>query len=452
MQHFDLIVIGGGSGLNIVDEAAKLGLKVALVEKGPMGGTCLNRGCIPSKILIHSADVVECVKNAPKFGIFPKGYSVDFKKIISRVSRIVDSEAQAIEEQIRKDPNVTLFKTEAHFVGNKKLKAGNKIITGDKIIIFAGTRPLVPPIEGLHDSGFLTSKEALRLKKLPKSLTIIGGGYIAAELAHFFGSLGTKINIIQRNDMLVPNEDHEVACVFTEAFRKRFNVILGYNAEKVQKKGETFVVTASSGKTKKSLKSEQLLLAVGRVPNSDVLKVDKTGLKVNHRGYIVTDDYMETTAKNVWAGGDIAGKYLFKHSANVEAQCIFDNAFGREKKKPDYEPMPHSIFSSPQIAGVGAREQDLKKGTYAVGKYSYISTGMGTAMQENTGFAKFFVEKESRRILGCHIIGPQASTLIHEVVVAMRCGRGTIDNILKPVHVHPALSEVVQRAARNVSF
>ena len=452
MGHFDVIVIGGGSGLNIVDEAAKLGLKVALIEKGPMGGTCLNRGCIPSKILIHSADVVETVKNARKFGIISKGHSVNFESIISRVSGTVDSEAEAIEEQIRKERNVTLFKTEARFLGDKKLKVGQKIITGDKIIIFAGTRPFVPPIEGLHGSGFLTSKEALRLKKLPKSLTIIGGGYIAAELAHFFGAMGTKINIIQRNDLLVPNEDQEVACVFTKAFRKRFNVLLEYNAEKVEKKGETFVVTASSGKMKKSVRSEQLLLAVGRTPNSDILQVDKAGVKVNPRGYIVTDEYMETTVQNVWAGGDIAGKYLFKHSANLEAKCIFENAFGREKKKPDYEPMPHSIFSSPQIAGVGAREQDLKKGNYVIGKYNYISTGMGTAMQEHIGFAKFFVEKESRKILGCHIIGPQASTLIHEVVVAMKCGRGTIDNILKSVHVHPALSEVVQRAARNASL
>ena len=452
MEKFDLIVIGGGSGLNIVDEAAKLGLKVALVEKGPMGGTCLNRGCIPSKMLIHSADVVETIKNASKFGISQKGYDVDFPRIISRVSGIVDSESKAIEDHIRKDRNITLFKTEAKFVGTKKLKVGQKTITGNKIVIFGGTRPLVPPIPGLHGSGFLTSTEALRLKKLPKTLTIIGGGYIAAELAHFFGSMGTKVTIIQRNDVLVPNADQEIACAFTEIFKKRFNVLLGYNAEKVQKKGEAFVVTASSGNTKKTVRSDQLLLAVGRVPNSDILDVDKTGLKVNRRGYIITDDYMETTVRNVWAGGDIAGKYLFKHSANIEAQCIFDNAFSKTKKKPDCEPMPHSVFSSPQIAGVGAREQDLKKGAYAVGKYSYIGTGMGTAMQEQNGFAKFYVERTSRRILGCHIMGPQASTLIHEVVVAMKCGRGTLDNILKTVHVHPALSEVVQRAARSVSF
>ncbi|MBS3132791.1 dihydrolipoyl dehydrogenase [Candidatus Woesearchaeota archaeon] len=450
MEEFDVIVVGAGSGLTIVDGAASRGLRVALVEKGPMGGTCLNRGCIPSKMLIHSADVAETVRNAWNFGINPKGYAVDFKKIVSRVSKVIDADASGIEEGIREERNTTLFKTEGRFVGKKTIKAGSTTMTADKIFIMAGTRPSVPAIEGLEDVDYITSREALRLKKLPKALTIIGGGYIAAELAHFFGSLGSKVTILQQDQLLVPNEDSEIAEAFTDAFRKRFNILLGYTAEKVGKKNGKYVVTASHGKLQRKISSDQLLVAVGRVPNSDILEVGNGGIKVNDKGYIVTNDYLETTAKDIWAGGDIAGKYLFKHSANLEAQYMYHNAFSREKIKVDYEPMPHAIFSSPQIAGVGLRERDLKKGAYGVGRYRYSDTGMGAALQDKNGFVKILVDRQ-RKILGCHIIGTDASALIQEVAVAMKAG-GDLGYLTGTVHIHPALPEVVQRAAGNVVF
>ena len=212
MEHFDVIVIGAGSGLNISAATSNnLGLKTAIVEKGPMGGTCLNRGCIPSKMVIHAADVAETIDKAKVFGINPKGYTVDFRKVTERASKMVDKDARSIEAAIRANKKMTLFKTEGKFVGYKTLQVGNKKIKGDKIIIAAGTRPFIPPVEGLKEVDYMTSTEALRLTKQPKSLTIIGGGYIAAELAHFYGALGTKINIIQRRGVLIPNEDEEVA-------------------------------------------------------------------------------------------------------------------------------------------------------------------------------------------------------------------------------------------------
>ena len=451
MEAFDVIVVGGGSGLTLAHEASERDLKVALVEPGPMGGTCLNRGCIPSKMLIHSADVAETVKSSEKFGIKARLASVDFAGITGRVSRTVDRDAREIEEGIREDRNVTLFKTEGRFVGKRRMKAGSGTISGERVFIMAGTRPLVPPIPGLEGSGFLTSREALRLKKQPKVITIIGGGYIAAELAHFFGSLGTKVNILQRDRLLVNREDPEIADTFTRIFSRKHNVMLGYTAEKVEKKSGKYTVTASSGNSKKRVTSDQLLLAVGRVPNSDVLEVARAGIKTDKRGYIRTNDYLETTAKKVWAGGDIAGKYLFKHSANLEAQYMQNNAFHPSKKRRvNYFPMPHAIFSSPQIAGVGATEAELKPGTYEVGKYEYRHTGMGAALRDSSGFAKILVEKGTRKILGCHIIGPEASTMIHEAIIAMRTGRGTINNITGSIHVHPAMPEVLQRAATRL--
>src|SRR3989338_7718677 len=388
MQNFDLIVIGAGSGLNVSSAAANMGMKVAVVEKGPMGGTCLNRGCIPSKIIIHSADVAETIRKSKLFGINSKISSIDFKKITLRASNLVDKESREIEEAIIEDKNTTLFKTEAKFIGDRTLKVGKETIKGKRVVIAAGTRPSVPPIEGLKDIDFITSDEALRLKKQPKTMTILGGGYIAAELAHFYGSLGTRISIVQRGNFLIPNEDGEISRKFTEIFRKKYNVLTEFSATEVSKKGNKFIVVAEGKKSNKKIISDALLVAAGRIPNTDVLDVKKGNVETNEKGFIKTNEYLETTAKNIWALGDIVGKFLFKHSANLEAQYVYNNAILNKKIKVDYTAMPHAIFSSPQIAGVGLKEQDLKqkKIGYAVGRYDYINSGMGIALQDNDGF------------------------------------------------------------------
>ena len=454
MEHFDVIVIGAGSGLNISSATSSMGLKTAVVEKGPMGGTCLNRGCIPSKMIIHAADVAETIDKARVFGINPKGYTVDFRKVTERASKTVDKDAKNIEEAIRENKKTTLFKTEGKFVGYKTLQVGNKKIKGDKIIIAAGTRPTIPPIEGLQEVDFMTSTGALRETKQPKSLTIIGGGYISAELAHFYGALGTKINIIQRRNVLVPYEDEEIARKFTGIFKKKYNVLLNCNAVKVTKKGKKFVTTLEDKKgNRKNLVSEKLLVAAGRIPNTDILDVKKTNVKTDKKGYVKTNQYMETSAKNIWALGDIVGKFFFKHSANLEAEYAYYNAFGKEKRKIDYHAMPHAIFSSPQIAGVGMTEQEIKGKNidYVIGKYDYINSGMGIAIEDREGFVKILVDKKTRKILGCHIMGTDASTLIHEVIVAMK-SKQKVDLLRESVHVHPALSEVVQRAVNNIHW
>ena len=454
MRSFDLIVIGAGSGLNVSSAAAEIGMKVAVVEKGPMGGTCLNRGCIPSKIIIHSADVAEIISNSSLFGINSKISSIDFKKITSRASSLVDKDSKKIEVAITEDKNTTLFKKEAHFTGERTLKVGNETIKGEKIVIAAGTRPFVPEIEGLSEVDYITSDEALRLRKQPKTLTILGGGYIAAELAHFYGALGTKINIVQRNVLLVPNEDKEIAKKFTEIFREKYNVLTGFNATKVSKKKGKFIVAAESKKSKKKIVSAQLLVAVGRIPNTDILKVENANVQTDDKGFVKTNDYLETTAKNIWALGDIAGKFLFKHSANLESQYVYHNAVLNKKIKVDYSAMPHAVFSSPQIAGVGFKEEELlkaKKFNYVKGYYKYINSGMGLALQDNEGFVKIMADRKTRKILGCHIIGTGASTLIHEVIVAMK-NNLSADGIKNSIHVHPSLSEVVQRAVNNINW
>jgi len=452
VQEFNLIVIGSGSGLDVANAAAQQGLRVAIIEKGRMGGTCLNRGCIPSKLLIHSADVAETINTAKQFGINVGGFSIDFEKIVSRTNRIVDSDSDGIRQAFSETDNPKLFQHECRFVGEKTLSVGNETIKADKILIASGTRPAIPNIKGLEEEiGFLTSDEALRLKKQPRALTIIGGGYIAAELAHFFGSLGTKISIIQRRGVLVPNEDEEVAAKFTEVFSKKYNVYLGYNVESVSKDNAIFRVNANNSSGEKiKVDSDQLLVATGRTPNSDLLDLPKTGVKTDGRGFVKVDEYLETNVMGIFALGDAAGRYLFKHAANHEAQYAYHNLVHGKKIPVDYTAMPHAIFSSPQIAGAGYTEQELKKNktAYSRAVYPYIKTAMGEAIEDRDGFAKFLVSKEGR-ILGCHIIGSNASILIHEALVAMKLGAG-IGSIATTVHIHPALSEVVSRAASSV--
>ena len=464
MKKFDLIVIGSGSGLDVANAAAtEKGFKVAIIEKDKLGGTCLNRGCIPSKLLIHSADIIEIIKKADVFGITVKDYTIDFQQIVNRVNKIVNTDSNEIKNGLQASKNPQLFLQDCKFIGEKKiLIANDKIITSDTILIASGTRPNIPTIKGLKNVEYITSNEALSLKQQPKSLTIIGGGYIACELAHFFGSLGTKINIIQRNDLLIPNEDTDISTRVTDIFSKKYNVYLGYNAELVfydskdknglNKTKIINVIAKNKFGNYVKVSSDQLLIAIGRIPNSDLLSIEKSGVKINERGFIVVDEYLETNIKGIFALGDIVGKFQFKHNANNEAQYAYNNIVHPDKKIPvNYTAMPHAIFTNPQIAAVGYTEQQLikEKIEYEKSIYPYIQTGMGQVIEDKEGFVKFLIDKRNRTILGCHIMGTDASILIHEVLVAMRIGKdeGKIDNITRTIHIHPSLSEVISKAA-----
>ncbi len=453
IKEFDLIVIGSGAGLEVASAAAQSGLKVAIVEKSSIGGTCLNTGCIPSKLLLHSADVVEIIKTANLFGINVEKFSIDFQKIVERVTSIIDSDSNDIRKSLINSENPKLFASECRFVDDKVLLVGAEKISSGTILIAAGTRPRIPNIKGLNTTNYVTSNEALRLREQPKVLTIIGGGYIAAELGHLFGSLGTKINIIHRGSYLLPKEDEEISKKFTEVFSKKYNLYLDSTPDLVTKKSDKFVVSfkGSDANNYPEIESDQLLIAAGRVPNSDSLDLPKTGVEVSDDGYIKVDGTLTTNIDGIFALGDIIGRHQFRHSANLESQYAFYNMLNSKKKiKVDYSAMPHAIFSSPQVAGVGFKEQELKasgKIDYHKSIYRYIDTAMGKALEDTEGFVKLLVSKKDRKILGCHIIGSHASILIHEVLVAIKSGDGTIDNISKTVHVHPALSEVVSRAA-----
>jgi len=462
MEEFDFMVIGSGSGLDVANVAANQGQSVAIVEKGPLGGTCLNRGCIPSKLLLYHADVLETVERADEFKIDATVENVDFAEIVREVNEEVSGDAESIRRGLTSSAKHDLFDGEARFVDEKTVEISGGEDDGarlraETVLIAAGTRPAVPPIDGIEDVDYLTSTEALQLETPPERLVIGGGGYIAAELAHFFGTFGSDVTIVGRRPNLLPEADDEVAAAFTDRYAERFTLHTGHAATAVSQSNGEFTVEAQPYEYGENpgivedgegvtVTGDELLVAAGRVPNTDVLNVEATGVETDERGFVETDEYLRTTAEGVWALGDIVGEYLLKHSANHEARTAARNIFGEGLSAVDYSAMPFAVFASPEVAGVGALEEELQSSgrDYAVNTYQYEDTARGDAMKAD-GFVKVLIDPNGE-ILGCHIIGPEASTLIQEVVVAMKSGSGTVQDIRNAVHIHPALPEVVDRA------
>ncbi|MBI4202578.1 MAG: mycothione reductase [Chloroflexi bacterium] len=448
MKTYDLIVIGSGSGLEVLAEGAERGMRVAVIDHGPFGGTCLTRGCIPSKMLIHVADVMETIRNAGRFGVKAEVRGVDWEFIQRRTFEEIDEESAGILEGNRAVPNMTVYTETARFTGPKTLAVGAEEVTAPTIVIAAGTRPAVPDIPGLADVSYHTSDTVMRLPEQPRRMVIVGGGYIAAEMAHFFGALGTEVTIVHRSGVMLRSEDEDIAEAFTRAYRHRFNVLLGTQVRRVSQGKGGILVEVSAGHLETTLECDALLVATGRVPNTDLLEVDKAGITLDARGFIQTDQYLEASVAGVWALGDIAGKYQLKHSANLEAAYAANNIFSPEDKLPvDYHAMPHGVFASPQVAGVGLTEEECRAGgkEYTAGTASYGDTAYGQAIEDREGFAKVLADPHTGDILGCHIIGTHATTLIQEAANAMR-QHLTVEAITQGIYVHPALPEVVQRA------
>lgn len=450
MTHYDVAVVGGGTGNNVAAAAADNAQDTALIEKDKLGGTCLNRGCNPSKILIQRADVVNTVKEAEKYGVHASIDDVDYAGIVDRMSSTLSGIADDMEERYREKENLTLYKSEASFVDTHTLEVDGDTVSADKIVIAAGSRPLVPPIDGLESVDYLTSTDALYLDKPPQSLVVLGGGYISVELGYFFDAMGTDVRIVEMMDNLVPREDTDVSRAFTRVAEQRHDVYTGHRATRVSSEGDGVEVYAEDEDgTETMVRGEELLVAVGRKPNTDTLNLDATDVETDDRGFIKTNEYLETTAERVWAQGDIAGNQMFKHSGDYETHHVIDNVVNGERREIDYTATPHVIFTEPQIAAVGNTEEQLREedNDYVKGKARFGDSAMGRAKKLQHGFVKVLAAPDGL-ILGCHVYGYEANTLIHEAVIAMR-NDVSVNEAADTVHAHPTLSKVVEAAFRD---
>jgi mycothione reductase len=454
-EKFDYIVIGAGSGTSIVDRALRQKKKVALIEKNHLGGTCLNLGCIPTKILVYPADLVRIIEESKRIGIDAKIEKINIREIFGRMHNIVDHSVMHSEEGAKSIRNLKWFKEAGEFVDEYTMRVGNETIMGDKIFIVSGSRPNIVSLQGIEDTRYYTSDSILNLNRAPESLIIIGGGYISAEYGHFFSAMRTKVSIIHRRNKILDYLDPDITKILNTELGKKIDLLTSREAFKISENEgvkQVFVKNIITGE-EEIFEAEEILIATGRKSNADLLKPEKTGVELDDNGFIKVNEFLETSKENIWAAGDAIGKFMFKHVANYEVELAWHNSANSEKIAVDYHAIPSAIFTYPQIAQVGLTVKQCKeKGLrILVGTYHYKDTAMGDAMGQPVGLVKVIINEENGKILGAHIIGPEASVLIQEIINLMNCEHGSIFTILQSLHIHPALPEVVQRAFANLS-
>jgi len=445
VEQFDLIIIGAGSGNSILTDDFD-GWKVAIVERDVFGGTCLNRGCIPSKMFIYPASIVETVRTAGPLGVDAHVDNVRWADTVQRVFGRIDPIAAGGEEWRRSLDNVTVFSEDARFVGPKQVQVGDDVITADTIVLAAGARPRIPDIPGLTDVPFHTSATIMRVEEPPARLAILGGGFIACEMGHVFDAAGSDVTIINRSKMLLRTHDHEVSERFTEVFGKRFNLRCGTTPSQIRQDGDEIVIEFDG---QEPVVVDALLVATGRIPNGEQLGVAETGVSLDNSGYVVVDEHQRTGVEGIWALGDICNPMQLKHTANAETRVIAHNIHHPEDLQTvNYSGAPSAVFTHPQIATVGQTERDLEAAgvNYVAHSQPYGATAYGWAMEDDHGFCKVICDADTRQLLGAHIIGHEASLLIQQLVLGMRFGITVDDMATGPLYIHPALSEVVEQA------
>lgn len=455
MQEYDLIVIGSGAGMNVASNALQAGKRVAVVEHGLLGGTCLNTGCIPSKILIYPADVIRELEEAQAIGVAGKVSKVDFPLLLQRTRSFVREDRGRMEVGVQMVDLLTLYRETGEFVGDYQLLVGDETITAPKIVIASGARAIVPPIEGLQETGYLDHVSLLDLEALPQSLIIIGGGYIACEYGHFFSALGTKVTVLEMLPRLLSNEDPEISQVVERRFSRYAEIHTRYRVVRVERKAGLKAARAvhSDDGEEVEFSAEELLLAAGVRSNSDLLKPEKTGVETDEHGWIKVDQFLQTSKPNIWALGDATGKFMFRHTANYEAEIVWINAFTDHQHSVDYHAVPHAVYGHPQVGAVGLTEEQAQDAGYEVlvGRARYLDVAKGYAMSEHDGMVKVVVEERTNRILGCHMVGPHAAILVQQIVYLMNAGEQDYYPLADSQVIHPSLSEVVINAFAHLA-
>lgn len=446
MKRFDLIIIGAGSGNSVIGPEHD-GWDIAIVERGLFGGTCLNVGCIPSKMFVFAAEVAELARRGPELGVHTRFERADWPAIRDRVFDRIDPIATGGEDYRRSLDNVTVFAEDARFVGPKELRVGDETITADTIVLAAGARANIPPIPGIETVGFDTSDTIMRIDALPERLIVLGGGYIAAELGAVFGSLGSEVTYVLRGDTMLREQDHEISTRATRIYRRRFATHVDADIESVARGADGDIeLRLGSGEV---LRADRLLVATGRIPNGDQLGVTTTGVALDDDGYVVTDSYGRTDVEGVWALGDISNPVQLKHVANHEAKIVAHNiANPDDLREMNHDLIPAAVFGHPQIGTVGLTEQQCRERglDYTAHVQLYASAAAGWAMEDTESVCKLIMDNATRTLLGAHIMGPQAPTLVQQLIQGIVFGLTVDEMATGQYYIHPAMPEVIEQA------
>ncbi len=454
VQQYDLVIIGAGSGNSIVGPDFD-DWSIAIVEEWVFGGTCLNRGCIPTKMFVHAADIVQHIEHAARFGVDAHLDRVRWPEIRDRVFGRIDPIAAGGHRYRAVDcPNVTVHAGHARFVAPRQLvvtgpDGHETTIEGRQVVVAAGARPMILDVPGIADVPVHTSDDIMRLDSVPEHLIVLGGGFIACELAHVFGSFGAEVTIVQRGLRLLQAEDHDVSAAITAEFARRFDLRTGCHVESVAPDGDGVVVHLTDGTT---IHGSHLLVATGRIPNSDRIDAAACGLDLYPDGRIVTDLAQRTNVPGVWALGDISSPHMLKHVANHETRVVAHNlAHPDDLHFTDHTAVPHAVFTNPQIAAVGLTEMQARADgiDVMVATQRYGDIAYGWALEDTSSFCKLIADRATRKLVGAHIIGPSASSLIGQCIQGIRFGQ-TIDELARGQYfIHPALGELVENALLN---
>lgn len=451
-----IAIIGGGPGGYVAAiRAAQLGAEVTLVEKEHVGGTCLNKGCIPTKVLLHTAEQLEAVKNNyEEIGIEVDNAKVDWPRLQKRKEKTVKKLTGGVDALLRKN-KVTKISGEGKFKNKNQLfvKAADgttSTVDFDYAVIAAGSKPVVPPLSGVNLPGVITSDEALSLYEVPKSMVIIGGGVIGAEFADVYGSLGCKITIVEMLPNIVANMDIDIVQPLKDKFiKKGIEIYTNTKVESISQSAAGLLVNTSSSAGNKSFEAEKVLLSIGRKPATDSLGLDNVGIKTE-RNAIIVNKNMQTSASNLYAIGDCNGGVMLAHVASAEGIVAVESIMGR-KPSVDFKTIPYCVYTKPELAGVGMTEEQAKSKGFDIktGIFPMYVNGKAMIECETEGLVKYIADKYTGEILGLHISGPRATDLIVEGALAIRL-EATVDEITSTIHAHPTVGEALYEAAHAV--
>lgn len=448
MKEYGLIVVGSGAGMNVIDTALALGNKVALVEEGPLGGTCLNRGCIPSKVLIHAADIIRETEMAERIGLKYRLEKVDYGALKKRMWDIVLSGRHELEDAVKSATEIDYYPLIGKFVGEYTMQVGAETIKAPRILLATGARASIPTtIPGLDKIKYHTYRTIFDVEQQPESIIIIGGGYIGCEFAHFFSAIGTNVTLLGRNPDLLPDEEPETRSLVKKRLSQHVDVHTGIERMSVEGKEGDLLVTARDKQGEHSIHGQLVLVAAGVRSNTDWCKPEVTGVKTDENGWIMVNEYLETSKPNIYSIGDALGRNMFRHTANYESAVVRNNLFGQHRTAIDLHAVPHAVFTDPQVGAVGMTEEEAKGNTKVmVGVANYHDTAMGFAFGDLDAFVKVIVEYPTMRVLGGTVVGPQASTLVQQIVLLMNAENQTYGPLARSQVIHPTLSEALASA------
>lgn len=449
-----ITIIGAGPGGYVAAiRAALLGAEVTVIEENEVGGTCLNWGCIPTKTLIASAEVLHKTRNAEDFGLELSGTVLpNIQKIMDRKKKVVDTQIKGIRG-LFKSWGIRLLEGRGILINPKKIKVtlrngSVEEIDTDRVIIATGSKPAQIPVFPFDGSRILSSDHAINLDIIPKSLLIVGAGVIGCEFAFIYKEFGSEITMVEMMPRAVSTEDEEISSILErELKKKKIKLLTNTGVQKVDVKEDSVTATLSDGKT---IDAEKVLVSIGRSVNSRNLGLDEIGVQTGKRGEIIINDKLQTNIEGIYAIGDVTGGIMLAHLASKQGLIAAENAMGGNTAV-NYDIVPAAIFTSPEIASVGLREHQAvaKCIKYKVGRFPFRALGKAHAMGEISGLFKIISDEATDKILGAHIIGPHASDLIHEVAVAMEGGL-TVKNIAHTIHAHPTLAEGIMETAEDV--